>query len=335
MSANKIPYDKLIDILALQTMVVQAGNDLGAIMDLVARNSQKLTEADGASVELIEGDELVYSAVSGIAAPHLGLRLAKAGSLSGTCLIERTALYSPDIETDDRVNKDACRRLGLTSMIVHPLYCQDKPVGVLKVLSAKAYHFDDTALQVLSHMSALVAAAMFHAMSNGESELLRQATHDPLTGIPNRAHVYDKLRRQMNAATQSMTSFAVVSMDMDGLKHINDTYGHRAGDAALCEVTVRATRSLRSTDTVARLGGDEFGLILTHVPDRHMVHELLQRLQATIERPFRFDGKDLSLRASLGFALYREDGVDLDVLMEHADQAMYESKRVRKGSAPR
>ncbi len=332
MNQNNISKDKLLEIINVQTEVVQQGMDLSCIMDLVTERSQHITNADGASVELIEKNELVYSAASGIAEKFLGLRLQIENSLSGLCIQARGPLISDDIETDDRVNKNACRQIGLNSMIVVPLIYKNEVVGIIKVLSKKAGHFCEEDIKILELMSGLIAAAMYTAMSNGESELFHKATHDSLTGISNRSIFYDRLRQVLSRASRKVEHFGIISLDMDGLKEINDNYGHRAGDAAIKEVALRINSTLREADTVSRLGGDEFGIIVVAVPGRGDLKVLIQRLDSAITMPFDFEGVNINLRASIGYALFSEDGIEIDVLIEKADKSMYEVKRARKGT---
>jgi diguanylate cyclase (GGDEF)-like protein len=117
---------------------------------------------------------------------------------------------------------------------------------------------------------------------------------------------------------------------MDGLKAINDTLGHRAGDAALCEVANRIGAELRADDMAARVGGDEFGVILVGVRDRCSVANKCRALTTAIGAPFEFEGRALALGASVGFALWPEDGDDMERLIELADQAMYRVKHGRR-----
>jgi diguanylate cyclase (GGDEF)-like protein len=121
-----------------------------------------------------------------------------------------------------------------------------------------------------------------------------------------------------------------VNIDMDGLKAINDSLGHRAGDAALCAVAGRIGGELRTDDVAARLGGDEFGVILVGVRDRHSVASKCEALTAAIGAPFAFEGCALPLSASIGFALWPDDGDDMEQLMELADRAMYRVKHARR-----
>lgn len=332
MNHNNLSSDILMEIIDIQTEVVQQGIDLSSIMDLVTRRTQLITHADGACVELIEQDELVYSAASGIAERYLGLRLNMENSLSGECIKSRVPLISNDIEQDDRVNKAACRQIGLNAMIVIPLICRNDVVGVLKVLSAKAGHFNNDSIKILEFISGLIAAAMFNAISNEASELLHKATHDHLTGIANRSLFYDRLRQKLSQSLRERAKFGIISLDLDGLKEINDHYGHRAGDAAIKEAALRVNKSLRVSDTAARLGGDEFGIIVGEVAGRDEIRTLIQRINVEIIKPFAFEGWPIDLRASIGYALFNDDGDELEALIEKADQSMYEVKRARKGT---
>lgn len=331
MNQNSVSNDKLLEIINVQTEVAQQGMDLSCIMELVTHRTQQITNADGASVELMENNELVYSAASGLAEKFLGLRLDMEKSLSGECIRARIPLISNNIETDDRVNRNACRKIGLSSMIVVPLVYRNDVVGVLKVLSKNVGHFKEEDIKILELMSGLIAAEMFGAMKNEESELFHKATHDSLTGIPNRSLFYDRLRQRLSKAMRKEENFGIISLDMDGLKEINDNYGHRAGDAAIKEIAIRIKGSLRESDTVARLGGDEFGIIASSVSDRNAIRTLIHQIDYEITKVFDFEGQKITLKASIGYALFSEDGIELEVLIEKADKSMYEMKKERKG----
>jgi diguanylate cyclase (GGDEF)-like protein len=114
------------------------------------------------------------------------------------------------------------------------------------------------------------------------------------------------------------------------LKPINDKFGHRAGDAAIRELATRLSRMCRESDTVARLGGDEFGVVLPDVKDRASVELHVGRISAAIDAPLHFENQTLKLGASLGIAVYPDDGADAVALIDKADQDMYAAKRARK-----
>lgn len=320
----------LLEVIKIQTEIARMGLDLGAVMQLVTQQTQELTKAAGAIVEFAEGEEMVYRAAAGIAEPQLGLRLKRFGSLSGQCVHEGQILRCDDSESDPRVDREACRKVGLRSMIVVPLKHNDATVGVLKVVSPSTNAFSDDDIQLLGLMSELIASAMFHAVKYESNELYYRATHDSLTGLANRALFFDRLRLSLAQGSRHGDQMGILSIDMDGLKPINDLLGHRAGDAALKEVGARLSDACRKNDTVARVGGDEFGIILSRVNGRGNAKEKCLQLTEKISLPFQFEDRVLNLGASIGLALYPEDGNSIDELIESADQSMYENKRERK-----
>jgi diguanylate cyclase len=326
---------RLLEVIKTQTEIAKLGLDLGAVMALVAERTQQLTSAVGAVVELAEDDDMVYRAASGLAAPHLGMRLQRTSSLSGSCIELGRALYCVDSETDDRVNREACRQVGLRSMVVVPLRHHEAVVGVLKVLSETPNAFDNADVRILELMSEVIAASMFHAVKYQADELFFQATHDALTGLPNRSLFFERLRHRLAEAQRGYQPFGLLNLDMDGLKPINDNLGHRAGDAAIKELASRIKDACRAADTVARLGGDEFGVILSNVESRDGARTHLERLAEHIAQPFEFEQKRIPLGASVGLAIYPDDGHELNHLLDKADQTMYDAKRAKPKSIQR
>ncbi|WP_409362276.1 diguanylate cyclase domain-containing protein [Burkholderia contaminans] len=321
--------DTLLRIIAAQAEIAKLGLDLGSVMAYVAEQVPQLTGASAAAVEFAEGDDMVYRAASGTAAGMLGLRLRRSGSLSGLCVQQGALLHCIDSETDPRVDRDACRRVGLRSMLVMPLTHADTTVGVLKVMSPEVDGFSPADAGTLRLTADLIAAAMFHAARNEANELYLRATHDALTGLPNRALFYDRLRQSMHTTLRANGRLGILNIDMDGLKPINDGFGHRAGDAALREVATRMQGAVRRSDTVARIGGDEFAVILPNIGNRDDAHAQSTRLARQVGEPFEFEGCPMRLGVSVGIALLPDDGTDMNALIEHADKAMYEVKRTR------
>src|SRR5262245_3311263 len=163
--APALPNDaeRLSAIIATQQEIATAGLDLGTVLTLIADRTQALTGASGAAVELAEGSALVYRGASGTAADPLGLRLQVDTSVSGRCVRTGQALRCDDAEADDRVDRQACRKVGLRPMIVVPLLYDRRAVGVLKVLSHQPGAFSDRDVQTLQLMAGLIAAALNHA----------------------------------------------------------------------------------------------------------------------------------------------------------------------------
>lgn len=332
---TQLSADTLLALVLFQTEIAKTRMDLGDVIARSAELSQTLTDADGAVVELAEGEEMVYRAASGIAARQLGLRIPREGSLSGLCVAEGQALRCADSETDPRVDREACRRVGLRSMIVVPLKHEEFTVGVLKVLHTRPEAFGDEELQALGFLSEIIGASMAHAVEHGTrvaelESLARAATHDSLTGLANRALFYDRFRQSLALARRHRQVLGIAFLDMDGLKRINDELGHRAGDAALRALAERLRGAARATDTLARLGGDEFAMLLPQVPDRRAAEEASAKIVGQAEGSFDFEGHPCVLGASLGLAVFPDDGEETDGLLALADERMYSAKRARK-----
>lgn len=325
---------QLMEVINIQTEIAKQGLDLGGVMMLVAKRTLTLIDADGSAIELAEDEDMVYRATAGSAAPHLGLRLKQATSLSGLCVKTGDTLRCDDAETDPRVDQEACRKIGLRSMIVMPLKHKGTTVGVLKAMSAQAGKFSESDMTLLGLLSELVAAAMFFATKYDTDDLFHRATHDDLTGLANRALFMDRLRNVVALRARDKNAASILMIDMDGLKRINDNCGHRIGDAVIKEFAQRIKTGARVSDTVARLGGDEFGLILTPVDLPEGTEIVIQRLEEEIGPHFQFEGQVYQLQASIGAAHFPLDGQDIDLLVEIADKRMYAVKKQRHSRKP-
>jgi diguanylate cyclase (GGDEF)-like protein/PAS domain S-box-containing protein len=157
--------------------------------------------------------------------------------------------------------------------------------------------------------------------------LRRQATHDALTGLPNRALMNDHLRQAVREASRSHTSLALLMMDLDQFKEINDALGHHTGDRLLAALGHRLENVLRDADTVARLGGDEFAVLLTTDATHGGALTVARKITAALEQPFELEGLSLQTNASVGIALFPEHAQDPETLTKRADVAMYMAKR--------
>jgi diguanylate cyclase len=155
-----------------------------------------------------------------------------------------------------------------------------------------------------------------------------ESLHDPLTGLANRK----LFERRLEEYTRRQGDTAVVLIDLDHFKRVNDTLGHRGGDQLLCEVARRLTDGVREQDTVARLGGDEFGLLLPGATDPDAVHEALARVRAGLGAELLIDGVPLTMDASFGVAFHPRDAADVEALLHCADAAMYHGKRGTQGT---
>lgn len=167
------------------------------------------------------------------------------------------------------------------------------------------------------------------AVANRELEYL--AMHDPLTGLPNRILLQDRLLQAIRIGHRETAPFALLVLDLDGFKEVNDSLGHQAGDRLLHEVAMRLVARLRQSDTAVRLGGDEFAILLPNVANATDTETVARKLLSGLEEPVVLGDRRVCVTASCGAALFPEHGDEVGVLLRHADRAMYEAKRGRRG----
>jgi diguanylate cyclase (GGDEF)-like protein len=159
--------------------------------------------------------------------------------------------------------------------------------------------------------------------------LLHLALHDPLTGLPNRMLLYDRINQAVFAGKRNGATFGVLAIDLDGFKSVNDSLGHSGGDTVLKRTSARLVAAVRETDTVARLGGDEFVVLLPGV-SAETAHGMAAQLRDVLEQTIEVDGNAVIIGASIGVSVYPDNGVDVHTLLSAADQTMYIVKRARK-----
>lgn len=170
-------------------------------------------------------------------------------------------------------------------------------------------------------------------LRRAERELEHRATHDPLTGLPNRHRLQHELQYALEHAARNRRGLAVLYLDLDGFKRINDQYGHDMGDRLLREVGQRLHKSLRQGDLMARVGGDEFVALLHGCSDVHAAGTVAEGLLACLRLPIHLPEGAFQLDASIGIACFPDGGSDADTLLARADRAMYEAKRERRQGA--
>lgn len=164
-----------------------------------------------------------------------------------------------------------------------------------------------------------------------EKIIWKQANYDPLTQLPNRNMFLDRLKQKIKTTLRSNKILALIFLDLDHFKEVNDTLGHSKGDALLYQAAQRILTCVREADTVARMGGDEFVIILSDLDGAHNVDRVAHTIIHTLSQAFILDGEQAYVSASLGIALYPNDTEDADSLVRYADQAMYLSKQNGRG----
>lgn len=160
-----------------------------------------------------------------------------------------------------------------------------------------------------------------------EQDIWHKANYDMLTGLPNRGLFLDRVENALKNSKRTDANIAVLFIDLDGFKAVNDTYGHHMGDKLLQWVSTELSRAIRDNDTVARFGGDEFGILLSDFDGKQEVQLVAEKVLAAISQPFIVENIEISISASIGIALYPDHGDDVAMLISRADTAMYQTKK--------
>lgn len=164
-----------------------------------------------------------------------------------------------------------------------------------------------------------------------EEKIIQYANYDPLTNLPNRCFFLEQLKQKINLAQRNKKKLALLFIDLDGFKSINDTHGHEIGDIYLYKIAHFLKNKLRKSDVISRFGGDEFVILLPNITSQQIVLEFIQQLLFTTQNTkIRCKKLNLAFKASIGFSIYPDDGLDVTTLLAHADAKMYEEKRKGK-----
>ncbi|VVN77214.1 GGDEF domain-containing protein [Pseudomonas fluorescens] len=178
---------------------------------------------------------------------------------------------------------------------------------------------------VVTHFIAILHN--FTLMDDERANMQQLAFHDPLTGLPNRRLFLNLLDQAINYATKNQQSFALMFIDLDRFKSVNDTLGHACGDKLLVAVAERLGQSVRRSDVVSRLSGDEFAILITCMDQVDQLEALAHKLIAAINQPFMIEAQSIEVRISVGISLFPADGVSAEDLLGQADGAMYQAKK--------
>jgi diguanylate cyclase (GGDEF)-like protein len=205
----------------------------------------------------------------------------------------------------------------------------------VEAILAVGYHDPPVADPHITRCGTEFAARLAIALTKSarDEQLYRQAHFDPLTGLPNRVLFCSRLSTELQGAATGVGNGALLYIDLDHFKKINDTVGHAAGDEVLSIAAQRLRSCVKEGDTVARLGGDEFAVILRDIVSAEAAHTIAQRIVLSLQQPVNLAGRDHTVCASIGIALFPQDGRAIDTLLRNADTAMYRAKDLGRGRA--
>ena len=313
-----------LETLAEIDRLLLGSAELEQMFDTILDRVQAVTRCDGVAITLIDADSAAYGRVH-FTAPRLSdlpvvrveldpdmlatLAEARDGLTIARCEPARHSLLRPPMR-----KTSGCRWFRAIGWSRH----------------RSGYR---TRRQPIRWQAAISAPSVALSNNARDERLYRQAHFDALTSLPNRLLLRDRLAQELASTTAGGTRGALLYIDLDHFKRVNDTVGHAAGDQLLTIVAQRLRACVKEGEPVARLGGDEYTIVLRQVSDPEAVRTVAERILAALEAPVNVAGRDHLLRASIGITLFPDDATHIDELMRNADSAMYRAKETGRGRA--
>src|SRR3954454_17247301 len=302
------------------------------VLDGIVAGAAELLGDEVSVLRLVEPHnpgQMVLAAASGVPSDLMeAIRRGPVGQGVGGQAIAENRLIVQESYSDWEGGLPAYRDRGLQAAMAAPVHENGAPVGSLTVASFRpGRHYSQTEQDVLSAFAEHASLALTDARNFEDA--MHQAFHDSLTGLPNRALFLDRLELAHARAKRSGRPIAVLFMDLDAFKNVNDSLGHAAGDELLVLVAGRLRRWLRPSDTAARFGGDEFAVLLEDLDTSNAAQIVAQRVLDSLREPFEIQGQEVYVGASIGIASSAHPGSD--DLLRNADLAMYRAKGLGKG----
>jgi diguanylate cyclase (GGDEF) domain len=251
----------------------------------------------------------------------------------GVSVVNQDALHNPKFKPW----RKAALQCGYQSSIGLPLIVNKQVIGALVLYAAEPYAFNRKEVSLLEDLAndlafGIQTLRMRDEHISTEKKLEFLAYHDPLTGLPNRRLLSDRFTQITARADRTKTSIAILYLDLDNFKHVNDSFGHKCGDQFLICVAERLKNSIRKTDTLSRQGGDEFVIILNDISTIDSIEKITKNIINSFEDPIQIDNHTLTTSFSIGISMYPNDGCEFDILLNHADTALSQSKEAGKST---
>jgi diguanylate cyclase (GGDEF)-like protein len=295
-------------------------------------NRISFVEPDGASVRIVAAGGLGKDTAIGIRIP-IGGPGSEAESAAEIAFKSKQPFISNDYMADPRLTRfrERLREMGTRSIASIPLIKNGESSGLLTVHSTELDTFTPELVDLLQRLADNVSFALDNfdradEKTKADRRIEHLASHDSLTNLPNREMFNQLLHFAIEGASRHQRQFAVLFIDLDRFKVINDSLGHEAGDTLLIEIGNRLRQSLRSCDVVARLGGDEFVVILEETAQIGDVERVARSLLSALSQSVQLSGHECQTTASIGIAMFPTDGTDVQTLTKNADMAMYLAK---------
>lgn len=323
---------------------LSAARDLTQIQAIVPAVARELVGSDGATLLLREGKQGLCVAEDAIAPLWTGTRFPIEGSVSGWSMLNRAVVAIEDVYEDQRVPHAAFRPTFVKSLLMVPIRSRD-PIGAIGSYWADGHVATDSEIKLLQALAEATSVAWSNlamrddleqrvlartaALERANSEIHHLSMTDELTGLLNRRGFFDAADQRLAEARVAGNDCLVAFVDIDGLKQVNDTYGHMAGDAMIAHLADSLRSVVREGDLIARLGGDEFCTLVIAPPEGGT--DLAARLRERLDRLNESGALEFTLSASVGLVSTAEvPGASVDELLLQADQRMYTHKRARR-----
>ncbi|HEU5137134.1 MAG TPA: EAL domain-containing protein [Steroidobacteraceae bacterium] len=325
---------RAFEVLGEVDRALLAASEIDRALDVVLPKFRELTRAQCVGVILLDPTAHAHGRLfmSALGANELPVqRVSFDSAMIATVREAPEGLTVARIEESRHAFLMSMRDVGAEFFWLWPVIDEER----LSALLVVGYHGEPARDPAVADYGAAFAERLRAALSNSarDERLYRQAHFDPLTQLPNRALFRDRLAQELAAAATGLTRGALMYVDLDHFKRVNDTLGHSAGDQLLSVVAHRLKACTKDGDTVARLGGDEFTVLLRNVGDAETARSIADRVIRSLALPANLGGRDYQMRASVGVTLFPDDSVDLEDVIRHADLAMYRAKAQGRGRA--
>ncbi|NOJ48579.1 bifunctional diguanylate cyclase/phosphodiesterase [Bradyrhizobium archetypum] len=333
---------RMLAALSATNEAIIRASSRAELFDLVCEAAASGGKFTLTSIVLTKPDSDYLDVVAAAGPTALSARLARISAneahpegrgLCGQAIRSQRACIMNDYLADPNAEAfhHRARLDGTNSGASFPLLVHGKVVGVMSFMSLERNTFTPEFAELLQRLVENVSFALENfdradEKTKADERIEYLASHDSLTSLPNREMFNGMLRGAIDAAARYQRQFALLFIDLDRFKVINDSLGHDAGDMLLVEIGGRLRRALRASDVVARLGGDEFVVILEETAERHEVERIAGELLSVLSQPLQLSGHECHTTASIGIAMYPSDGTDMQTLTKNADMAMYLAK---------
>lgn len=327
-------------VSVIQELSLARSNE--AVRDIVKVAARQLVDADGATFVLKDNGRCYYIDEDAIGPLWKGSKFPMEICISGWAMLNKRPAVIPDVFADDRIPHDVYRQTFVHSLVMTPIRQQD-PFGAIGVYWAREYQATDEEVLLLQALADTTAVALENietlndleqrvadrtaALDQANEKLMEMSLTDELTGVRNRRGFYMLAEHELGLIRRQGIEGSVAFIDMDGLKDINDTYGHEAGSEAIATVARVLRAQFRETDVIGRVGGDEFAVMIVNPQGQEAA--MLRRLDSDLAEVNAMSGKPYRLAVSSGFV----DGWaadDFEGLMAAADEAMYREKKAKQ-----